>query len=93
MTKNIDQKRHQIIKEINELVSEHELEAVSQFLKEVRWLKEHGAIFKDMKDTISLDKLVEEQNFKGMDEAQFNQLVEQLDIQEPIQELLDQLSS
>ena len=46
---------------------------------------------KDIPETIDLKALMKERGYKGINWQRFDELVKQLDIQEPIEELLKDL--
>ena len=90
MTKNIDSKKLQLIQEIAAISSEEELNQMIGYLKERRLKNLHGeAVFKKMRKTISVEDLKREQNYQGFNRAEFDRLVDELDIQEPIEDLLE----
>jgi len=92
MTKNIDSKKIKLIEKIASINSEEELDQLVKYIKLVRLNSVHGeSIFKSVKKSISVDELKQEQNFKGIDREEFDVLVKELDIQEPIEELLAML--
>jgi len=91
MTKDIDNRKVKLIQEIVELNSEHELDELEKSIKMLKLKSKHGDIFKKMRKTISVDELVREQNYKGIDRVEFDKLVGELDIQESFEELLSML--
>lgn len=50
------------------------------------------SVVKPMREDISVDELIAEQNYQGFNKTQFNNLIDELDIQEPIDELLEMLN-
>ncbi len=46
------------------------------------------SVIKPLRATISVDEMVEEQNFSGINRADFDKLINELDIQEPLIDLL-----
>ena len=48
-------------------------------------------IFKPMRKTITVEEMVQEQDYKGTNKEEFMRLVRELDIQEPLEFLLAQL--
>lgn len=63
-----------------------------KYLKEKRLKNLHGeAVFKKKRKTISVEDLKREQNYQGFNRAEFDRLVKELDIQEPIEDLLAML--
>ena len=91
MTKNIDNRKIKLIQEISLLKSEVEIYELEKTLKLLKLKSKHGNIFKEIRKTISVEDLKKEQGYKGIDRAEFDKLVEELDIQEPLEELLSML--
>ena len=88
MTKNIDNRKIKLIQEIALIRSEIEIYELEKTLKLLKLKSKHGNIFKELRRTISVEDLKKEQDYKGIDRAEFDKLVEELDIQEPLEELL-----
>lgn len=91
MTLNLDTRKANLIATINAVNSEEELRDIEKYVKIRRLTVEHGDIFKGMRKTISVEELKKEQNYQGIDREKFDKLVAELDIQEPIEELLAML--
>ena len=72
-------------------MSPDELNDLEKYVKIRQLNKEHGHIFNNMRKTISVKELKEEQNYQGFDRKEFDRLVGELDIQEPIEGLLAML--
>jgi len=88
MTKNIDQKKLDLIKQIADINSVLDIEQLEKQVKLMKMKEKHQHIFKDLKENMTVEQLKQEQNFKGIDRKEFDNLVHQLDIQEPFEELL-----
>lgn len=91
MTKRIDNKKLQIIEDINLIVSEEHLDKIANHLDRLKYIEKNKDVFKGIRDSITIEELIEEQEYKGIDEDEFNKLVDELAIQEPIEDLLAQL--
>jgi len=91
MTLNLDSRKAKLIATINAVNSEEELHDIEKYVKIRRLTAEHGDIFKEMRKTITVEELKKEQNYQGIDREEFDRLVAELDIQEPIDELLAML--
>jgi len=50
------------------------------------------SVVKPMREDISVEDLITEQNYQGFNKNQFNNLIDELDVQEPIEELLEMLN-
>ncbi len=88
MTQSINNKRIKLISEIESINSETDLDAIKKYIQLLKLIKEHGDIFKGIRKDISIAELKEEQNFTNFDRTEFDKLIAELDIQEPIEELL-----
>ena len=91
MTKNLDSKKLKLIEKITSIGSIEEIDDIERFVKMLKLNKEHGHIFKGIQHEVTVEKLKKEQNFKGIDREEFDNLVEELNIQESIEELLSML--
>lgn len=91
MTKSIAHRKDKLIQKIVAINSEAEIDEIEKSIQLVKLKATHRDVFKPMRKTITVDELVKQQNFKGIDRARFDKLVEALDIQEPIEKLLAML--
>ena len=92
MTKNIDSRRLKLIKQIMEIADEQTLLKIEdqiEALQSSQLLRDQ--ILSSTRDDITLEELKKEQNYQGIDREEFDRLVAELDIQEPIDELLAML--
>jgi len=88
MTKNIDNRKVKLIQEIAAINSELEIDELEKAVELLKLKSKHGNVFKGIRKNISVEELKKEQNYTGIDRAEFDELVEELDIQEPFEELL-----
>jgi len=91
MTKNINSKKNKLIEEIASINSEEELDQIVQYIKLTRLNGLYGGIFNGTRKSITIEDLKQEQNFKGINRKEFDKLVQEIDIKEPIEELLAML--
>lgn len=91
MTKHIDKKKLQIIEDINSIASEEHLDKIASYLSRLKYIEENKDIFKGIRDSVTIEELAREQDYKGIDKEEFDKLVKELNIQEPIEDLLAQL--
>ena len=91
MTKSIDNKKVLIIKDINSIASEEHLDEIASYLSRLKYIEENKDVFKGIRDSITIEELATEQDYKGIDKEEFDRLVKELNIQEPIEDLLAQL--
>jgi len=85
----LEARKYQLISQITRLKDEAEiarLEVVFKNLTAGNDLLQKLA--KPMRKHLDLDELVKEQGFKGVDRKKFDALIAELDVQEPIEELL-----
>ena len=88
MTKNIDNRKVKLIQEIAAINSELEINELEKAVNLLKLKSKHGNIFRSIRKTISVEELKKEQNYAGIDRVEFDGLVDELDIQEPFEELL-----
>lgn len=90
MTQNIDSRKLKLIEKITALSSEVALEKLEQYLAISE--EEKATMLQPVRDHITVEELRKEQNYKGIDRAKFEALVDKLDIQESLEELLSMLN-
>lgn len=91
MTANINSLKYELISQITELENEQEIIELQQHIKLLRAKRQFGDVIKPIRETISVQQLKAEQGDKRFNRAEFDALVAELDIQEPIEELLAML--
>lgn len=91
MTANINSRKYELISKITELESEEELAELEQHINLLRAKQRFGDFIKPTRETISVEELKREQNYKPINKAEFDALVVELDIPESIEELLAML--
>ena len=92
MNKRLDSEKVKLIEKITAFKSVEEIENVDKFIRRMQMNQEHAGVFKEMRETIDIETLRKEQNFKSFNRARFDELASQLDIEESLDELLDSLS-
>lgn len=80
-----------LISAIQAIQDEQELAAVEQYLKILHAKRQYGNIIQPMRDSISIEAMKIEQAYKGFNRETFDALAAELDIQEPVEELLKML--
>ena len=89
MTKNIDSKKVRLIEEIASIHSEAELDRLIKIIRLLRLKTKHGdSVLRKTRDSISIEELKKKQNYKEFDREEFDQIVNDLDIQDSIDDLL-----
>lgn len=89
--KNIDSRKVQLIQQIATLDSESDLISLQKHIELLKLTNKHKGVFRSIRKTISVEELKQEQNYQGIDRAKFDRLVDDLDIQEPLEDLLEML--
>ena len=88
---NIDteKRKRRIIFKIGQVKDELLLRQIETDLNRmIENLHAGGTVIKPLRATISVDEMVEEQNYSGINRADFDKLINELDIQEPLIDLL-----
>ncbi|MFM9948274.1 MAG: hypothetical protein ACKV1O_10080 [Saprospiraceae bacterium] len=80
-----------LISAIQAIQDEQELAAVEQYLKVLHAKRQYGDIIQPMRASISIEAMKIEQAYKGFNGETFDTLAADLDIQEPVEELLAML--
>ena len=92
MTLNLDSRKQQLIQRIVQIKEEKHLLILEQYVMDIEQENiDFEAIFKPAKKTITVEELIEEQNYKGIDKAKMDRLIDEMDIQEPLEDLLKML--
>lgn len=102
-TTSIENRKMELISFIITLQQEDAVAAFERIVKRVKKVGEPAVAQKNALDlahfarpirkNITIEELMQEQQFTVFDRAGFDQIVKNLDIQEPIEELLAQLTS
>ena len=92
MTKNIDERKYKLIREIMELDNESILSRIEEQLASIKadndlWSK----VIKPVKNSITIEQMITEQNYQSIDRDSFFASVNVLEITESIEELLSML--
>lgn len=92
MTKNIEERKYKLIREIMNLENEAVLSRIESQLESIKGDKElWSTIIQPMKESISLEQLIAEQNYKPIEKDTFFEMVDELKIEESIEDLLSML--
>ncbi len=92
MTVNLNHRKQQLIQRIAQIKEEKHLLMLERYVTDIEQENiELDAIFKPSKKTITVEELIEEQNYTGIDKAKMDGLIEEMDIQEPLEDLLEML--
>lgn len=85
----IEALKYEIMAKIVNIQNEAVLQQVRKILEGVS--KENDLLYravKPIREGITVEDLIREQNYKGFDRSAFDKLVEEIDVQDPIEELL-----
>lgn len=92
MTKPLDAKKIALIKQITEMDSEAGLDKVEQTIHNIQRQIELDEILVPITDDITVEQIRKEQSFKSIDFEEHRKLIAELNIQEPIEDLLAMLT-
>lgn len=92
MTTNLDSRKYKIITQITDIQDEDEILELERYIEQLSQKRLLDELTKPMKKSISIEALIVEQNYEGVDKDKFENLIEELDIQEPIEDLLKMLN-
>ncbi len=85
----IEALKYEILAKIVGIQNKAVLQQVRKILEGVS--KENELFYravKPIREVITVEDLIREQNYKGFDRSAFDKLVEEIDVQDPIEELL-----
>lgn len=92
MSNNLELRKYHLISLIIALQDEDSLAALEAYLGQKDSLNTSDLMLtklaKPMRKTISVEELVKEQDYKGIDMIEFQALIKEINITEPIEELL-----
>jgi hypothetical protein len=85
----INDLKYQIFTQIARIQNEEMLQRVKDMLENIS--NENDLLYravKPLREKITVEELIQEQNYKGFDRVAFDKLVAELNIQDPIEDLL-----
>ncbi|HKK79616.1 MAG TPA: hypothetical protein VJ933_08305 [Phaeodactylibacter sp.] len=88
MTKDLSSIKYKLIEEITDIHNEEELLELEEYVQQLKARKGWQDIIKPVRKDISIEQLKREQGYKPISKKEFDQLAEELDITDPIEELL-----
>lgn len=90
---SIAERKYHLIQLISSIEDEKVLVQIQEELEAIRSKEELLAqITKPMKKTLDVEEMKREQNWKPVDLEEWNKLVAELDIQEPVEQLISKLT-
>ncbi len=82
---NLETKKYQLISRIMSSEDEVMLSELEKFMNKI---SVHSQIFIPIKKELSIDEMVKNQRFKGIDEKTFYKLADDVNVEESLEELL-----
>ncbi|HRI58897.1 MAG TPA: hypothetical protein PK228_04220 [Saprospiraceae bacterium] len=90
---NITERKYHIIQLVTAIEDEKALARIQEDLEEIQRRENLLAkITKPMKKTLDVEEMKREQNWKPVDMEELDKIIKEMDIQEPIELLLSQLT-
>jgi hypothetical protein len=84
-----EKRKKRIISKIDRLENDFALQQIEKVLNAIFESKEvAGDVIKPVRKQISVEEMIKEQNFIGINRQVFDDLIGKIDIQEPLSELL-----
>jgi len=84
-----EKRKKRIISKIDRLENDFALQQIEKVLNAIFESKEvAGDVIKPVRKQISVEEMIKEQNFTGINRQVFDDLIGKIDIQEPLSELL-----
>ena len=92
MASNLENRKQHLIRRIAQIKEEKHLLILEQYVMDIEQENiDFEAIFEPAKKTITLEELIKEQNYTGIDKVKMDKLIQEMDIQEPLEDLLKML--
>ena len=89
----IEKLKYEILAEIVKTNDEAILNSIKEMLLKVSSENDlFNRIVKPTREKITVEDLIREQNYKGFDKEKVDKLIKEMDIQDPIEELLNELT-
>jgi len=84
-----EKRKKRIISKIDRLENDFALQQIEKVLNAIFESKEvAGDVIKPVRKQISVEEMIKEQNFIGINRQVFDDLISKIDVQEPMSELL-----
>ena len=96
MSNNIALRKYHLISLIMAVQDEEALAVIEAYFEQKDSLNTNDLLLaklvKPLRKTVTVEELVEEQQYKGINKAEFEALIKEINITEPIEELLNMLT-
>jgi hypothetical protein len=84
-----EKRKKRIISKIDHLENDFDLQQIEKVLNAIFESQElAGKVIKPVRKQISVEEMIKEQHFTGINRRVFDELISKIDIQEPLSELL-----
>ncbi len=84
-----EKRKKRIISKLDHLENDFDLQQIEKVLNAIFESQElAGRVIKPVRMQISVEEMIKEQNFTGINRQEFDDLISKIDIQEPLSELL-----
>lgn len=84
----LETRKYKIISQITALNNESAIQELESLIKKISFELYHSNIIKPIKRNQSVESMISDQKYKGMDRKYLDELVQEMDIKEPIGELI-----
>lgn len=85
----IEVRKHKIIKKLKKLDNENSILKIENFINTLNPnLNTQNEIFKPIRKTICVEDMKIEQSYSGIERNYFDDLIQEIDLREPIEQLL-----
>lgn len=90
---NMESKKYRLIERITDIQSEQVLHKIEQVLNDLATERDIiSELHQSIAEKLDLAALIQEKNYHGVDRVEFDRLIQEMDIQEPVEELLAMLT-
>ena len=88
----IETKKQEVINKLTNIADQDLLDRIDRLIDDFQAEDTGlGNLAKPMRDTLDIEQLKIEQNYQGFDSTKTDQLIKEIDLQEPLEELLDMI--
>ncbi len=84
-----EKRKKRIISKIDRMENDYTLRHIEKIVNKMYESMEiTGKVIKPVKEQLNVDEMIKEQNFTGINRLEFDKLISEIDIQEPLIDLL-----
>lgn len=89
----MESKKYRLIERITDIQSEQVLHKIEQVLNDLATERDIiSELHQPIAEKLDLAALIQEKNYQGVDRVEFDRLIQEMNIQEPVEELLAMLT-